>query len=400
MKVLVAADSIFYKTPDGTYWCDTIYDYQFWKRYLNVYNQITVISRTKKIDFNESEKLLKVSGDSISVIELPYMRKSKGYLIKYRTLNKIIKREIKDFEIAIFRLPSISATFVLEHYRKLKKPFIIEVVADPYEAYKGNYIAQKLFTKKLKKSVREANGVSYVTEKYLQSKYPSAIRISGDMTQDYFESYYSTIDLPERFFYKKNTTILNKDILVKFIHIANHINDMKGQKEAILVIKDLLDKGYKVELKIVGATENIIDYKNLVRELNLENSIIFTGLIRDKEELRTLLIDSDIMLFPSKAEGLPRVVIEAMACSLPVISTNVGGTPELLESNYITTPTDIKKMSDISKALIDDIYEYKRISERNYNKAMEYLNTNLEKKRNDFYRKLVINCDLKDSKDE
>ena len=53
MKLLVAPDSSMYKTPDGKYWCPTIYEYSFFERYLEVFEDIVVASRVKKSKYTD-----------------------------------------------------------------------------------------------------------------------------------------------------------------------------------------------------------------------------------------------------------------------------------------------------------------------------------------------------------
>ena len=82
MEVLVAADSLFYKADDGTYWCKTIYGYDFWTRYTSVFDSIAIVSRTKYVS-KEEIKNIRVDGDNVRVIELPYMRGMKQYIKSY-----------------------------------------------------------------------------------------------------------------------------------------------------------------------------------------------------------------------------------------------------------------------------------------------------------------------------
>ena len=49
MKVLVVADSHIFKALDGSYWCKTIYGYEFWKRYLMVFEEVRVVSRVQEM---------------------------------------------------------------------------------------------------------------------------------------------------------------------------------------------------------------------------------------------------------------------------------------------------------------------------------------------------------------
>ena len=82
MKLLVALDSSMYKTPDGKYWCHTIYEYSFFERYLHVFDEIVVASRVKKADYNEIGCALRCDGPKMTVIDLPDMHGMSDYIKK------------------------------------------------------------------------------------------------------------------------------------------------------------------------------------------------------------------------------------------------------------------------------------------------------------------------------
>jgi glycosyltransferase involved in cell wall biosynthesis len=83
----------------------------------------------------------------------------------------------------------------------------------------------------------------------------------------------------------------------------------------------------------------------LVRELNMQEDVTFLG---KQIELVPLLSCSDLMLMPSQSESFGLSALEAMACEVPVISSSVGGLPELQvhgETGYIAEIGDIDRMS-------------------------------------------------------
>src|SRR5690625_2626270 len=137
VEVLVAADSLFYRTPDGKYWCKTIYGYDFWLRYLEVFEEVIVVSRTKSVPQSKVEGYLRVDGPRLRIKELPYMRGMKQYVLNYFAFSRAAKEAVKEVDCAIIRLPSVSASMVQKHYKKTRKPYALEIVADPYDAYKS-----------------------------------------------------------------------------------------------------------------------------------------------------------------------------------------------------------------------------------------------------------------------
>jgi len=85
---------------------------------------------------------------------------------------------------------------------------------------------------------------------------------------------------------------------------------------------------------IVGRGPDLPEVRERIRQLNLEKSIKLLGFVSD-EELPKYYNVADFFILPSKSgEGLPLVSLEAMACGLPVIATDVGGIKEILEKNF------------------------------------------------------------------
>lgn len=383
----MAADSHFYKTPDGKYWCPTIYGYDFWLRYLDVFEEVVVVSRTKSVNYNEVEGYLRVDGPNLYVIELPFLRGMKEYVTNFFDFSKAAKDAVKEGDCAIIRLPSVPASMIYKYFKKTGKPYALEIVADPYDAYQSNKIAQIVYTRNLKSAALHANGVSYVTKYYLQKKYPSHAKIYGE-SEKYFESYYSTINLPESYFSFPRVYDENKEKFT-LVHTANSINsDIKGHETLIKIIKKLRDKNYNVYGIFIGDGTKRSYYEQMVKDLKLDKYIIFTGLISSQEKVREVLLKGDIFVFPTKAEGLPRAVIEAMAVGLPVLSTPVNGIPELLDSEYMFDPLDVDGFSKKLEFLFNNKSILEKMSKSNIEKAKEYSNLILSSRRKEFYKKL------------
>jgi len=386
MELLVAADSLFYRTEDGKYWCRTIYSYNFWMRYLSEFDSVVIISRTRTASYSEVNGFLRVDGPYVKVAELPYMRGMKQYITNYFSFIRAAKIAVENAECALFRLPSVSATMVLKYYKRKNKPYAIEVVADPHDAYASNKIAQTFYTKNLRDSVLQANGVSYVTEFYLQEKYPSYSRLYGE-TDEHFETFFSTIDLQESFF-SSPKRFINKNKFT-IIHTANSINtDIKGHTTVINIVKRLRDMEYDVNVVFIGDGSKRTYYEKMSKEKGIEDYVTFTGLLSSSEKVREILLKGDVFVFPTKAEGLPRAIIEAMATGLPVLSTPVNGIPELLDDEFMFDPHDVDGFVDKLISCFNNHSKLEEMSELNIKKAKEYSYNKLTNKRKMFYSKL------------
>ena len=113
----------------------------------------------------------------------------------------------------------------------------------------------------------------------------------------------------------------------KVILFVGMLTERKGVDKVIQVSQNLLKEGFKVKTVLVGDAHG----KNVYRKLVLseyKEKIIFTGGRKDIPEHMKL---ADVLLLPSEGEGLPGVVMEAMASGLPVVATKEGCTPDLIE---------------------------------------------------------------------
>ena len=81
--------------------------------------------------------------------------------------------------------------------------------------------------------------------------------------------------------------------------------------------------------------------------------IIRTGLLDDRDAIATHLSAADVYAFPSRHEGFPAAPIEAMACGLPVVASNVSGIPEI-QPAVIVEPGDAEQLATALNALLDD----------------------------------------------
>jgi glycosyltransferase involved in cell wall biosynthesis len=93
-------------------------------------------------------------------------------------------------------------------------------------------------------------------------------------------------------------------------------------------------KNPRIIFLVVGKGPDLLQIQEKTKQLGIEKNFKLTGFISD-EKLPLYYNTADFFVLPSKSgEGLPLVALEAMACGLPVIATNVGGTSEVMIENY------------------------------------------------------------------
>lgn len=394
MKLLVATDAHIFRTRDGRHWAKSIYGYSFWTRYLEVFDSVRIVARVKDVQKIDSKKLL-VDGVGVEVIGIPFYQGPKQLLKQYRKIQWKLKGIDNGCDAALLRMPSQTATMVWKHLRK-GLPLAGEVVYDVMDDVNlpgQNPLIKTLHvitSNNMKRFCLEANGVSYVTENSIQKHYPSYARLHGE-SGEHFESSYSTITLSDNAFVGKRNFDGCKKLTLVLSSVAMN-SERKGEKVFIKTVRICRDKGYDVRAIIIGDGTLRPSFEQYAKELGIYEYVRFTGLLPSSDEVRKVMLEADMFVFPTQGEGLPRGILEAMAIGMPVLSTSVGGIPEVIEGKYLFDPMDADAYADAVCRLLDNPDELTAMSEKNFKKSLEFRNTLLQVKRNEFYEKLRTLC--------
>jgi len=124
------------------------------------------------------------------------------------------------------------------------------------------------------------------------------------------------------------------------------LRTVKGVEYGIRAFAKALEQHPNMKLALAGEGDQRKELESLSTELRIENNVKFLGA---RIDLPNVLSACDSVIMPSLSEGFPRVAIEAMAASKPIIATRVGGTPEAIIHNQtgILVPSkDIEAMAD------------------------------------------------------
>lgn len=392
MNVMVVADSHYYKDYDGNIYVDSVFNYSFYKRYLDVFDKVYVVARVSFVKNSPSEKKI-ASGDGVEFLELPEYRGPWQYAKKYLKIKKLAKKYSDLVDCAIFRIPGATANIMCKTYYRTKKPFAVEVVVDPWEYFaKGTVksIARPLvrysWTNFVRRICKVANGVSYVTENYLQRLYPCKAIINKE-SKNYFTSYYSSVELKSGSF-KSPKKYDEKDEFI-ISHVANSFTGYgKGHITLMKALKVVRDKGYKVRVVFIGDGPLKEEFIEFSKNIGVENYVEFTGKLSDGDEVRRVIVNSDLFVFPTMAEGLPRVLLEAMSVGLPCISSPVCGIPEILSEDFLCNYNDYNGFADKIMNLISNTDLMEKASIKNLEIASRYSDIILSERRREFYTKL------------
>jgi N-acetyl-alpha-D-glucosaminyl L-malate synthase BshA len=188
-------------------------------------------------------------------------------------------------------------------------------------------------------SINKSDGVTAVSESLKQQTYDTF-----DIRND-IRVIHNFIDFDR--FRKVNKDHFKKAIAPNGERIITHVSNFRKVKrveDVLYVFKKVYEK-LPCKLLLIGDGPERQHLEELCREMNLCHETRFLG---KQDAIEELLAVSDLFVMPSESESFGLAALEAMACEVPVISTNVGGLPEVNihgETGFLSTPRDVEDMA-------------------------------------------------------
>lgn len=150
---------------------------------------------------------------------------------------------------------------------------------------------------------------------------------------------------------------------VPTVGIVGRLHPAKGHAELFHAVRHLQGQGRRVLTLVVGEGELRDDLKSLACELGLDGTVRFLGRREDVPELLNVL---DVYAMPSRWEGLPIGLLEAMAAARPIVAASVGGIPELIAdgaTGLLVPPRDPHALATALRRLLEAPDEARRMGE-------------------------------------
>jgi glycosyltransferase involved in cell wall biosynthesis len=380
VNVKVSVEHRFLRTTDNVVWTQAAFDFRFWQRYLDVFNSVSVIARVQTCP-NVPKDWIRADGHNVSFFDLPYYVGPSQYLRVANQVKRQLNKLSSSRDAIIFRIPSQIATLALSQISSQKRPFAVEVVGDPFDIFAPGAIRHPLrflfrwhHVKEQKRECYQACAVAYVTKETLQQRYPAA--------QSSFSTNYSSIDLPEIAFTDTARCFKNQAQTLICVGSMEHYN--KGLDVLLHALKLWKGSGGPM-LTLVGDGKHRIELEALTAELGLSDRVRFAGQLAAGAAVRAQLDQADVFVLPSRTEGLPRAMIEAMARGLPCIGSTAGGIPELLPPEDMVPPNDAGALAQKIQEVVCSPARMTAMSARNLQVARSYHESILRARRIEFY---------------
>ena len=376
-------ESVFCESSDGRLWASPPIDNTFWEHYLDIFDEVVIIARLRRVSQASGQSELNRS--RLSIGSVPDYQGPWQFIRSLRPTNDSIRNSVRDCDAIIARVPSALSLVALPHILAESRPLALEVVGHPEDVFAntdtGGLLApvyQQVFGKSLRWMCERADCVSYVTERYLQQSYPPG--------RDAVTTHYSDVELGLEDL-AESPRLEFAEIPVRLLSVGS-LNQLYKGPDVLLDALAFVRKSLDVDLTWVGGGRHIEAMRSRCTDLDLGESVRFVGPVSGRASVQAYLDAAAILVMPSRTEGLPRAIIEGMARGLPCIGTNVGGVPELLSDDVLVPPDDPEALADKIIELAGSPERLVHLSQRNLQEARRYLREHLEPRRRKFYETL------------
>jgi glycosyltransferase involved in cell wall biosynthesis len=402
MEVTVALDLRYSVTPDGSVWSQAPMARRFWERYLEVFETVRVVARGTRVE-RVPEDWHAVNSREIKFCAVPDYHGPWECLKRYPALRAAIRSAVPARGAVILRVGSQIASMMESVLLEKNHPYALEVVGDPYEAFAPRCVEHPLrpffrwhFSRQLRRQCRSAIAVAYVTRRTLQERYPTqslSLSISDvDLPLDAVLSHpvsthYSSIELNSEDVLS-GVRIPKQQGPYRLVTVGSLEQRYKGTDVLIEAVSRCARRGLDLTAVIVGDGKYRRDLMAQAERAGIASRIEFPGQVTAGEAVRSFLDKADLFVLPSRTEGLPRALIEAMARGLPCIGSTVGGIPELLEPSEMVPVDDPAALAAAIEALLKNPSRMLDLSRRNLASVGEFSAAVLSERRRRFYRYL------------
>lgn len=388
-KILnLVLDQRFMQCPDGHVWTHAPPAYAFFEQPLEVFEQIRVIARTMHVA-EPVAGARRVDGPRVEVIGVPSFVGPLQFLQRRRLVEAELDRIARLDGVFLLRIPSHIAFLLARRLEGLQKAYAVELLTDPADFFAAGvsphglaFLFRPYFCNRSRELCRQAFAANFVTGTRTRAQHPTpGAHWAGNV---------SDVDLPAEAFVSSRPRSIAKPL--ELIHVGLLDLLYKGQDVLLRALALCQRRGLDFRLTFAGDGANRQRLLSLASSLGIVDRVRITGALAGAEAVRSCLLQSDLFVLPSRAEGIPRALIEAMAVGLPAIGSNVGAIPDLLPDRWVVP-------SGLSEPLAMKIIEFSRIPEHwvdigatNQQVARGFERSRIRVQRREFYQAVLEGC--------
>ncbi len=380
MDLVITSEHRFVRTPDGSVWTAGIHSYEVAARYLSVFDNVKVVARVCDVP-SVDPAWRKATGPGVTFAVVPYYVGARQCLARYQRVRRSVAETVRSGAAVILRVSSYLAALLESALRKTGYPYAVEVVNDPWEVFApgatrhpARPILRPWFTFQLRRQCRRAAAAAYVTERVLQKRYPCPGYCAG----------VSDVVLPPEALVSAPRKPAKHGGPYRVVTVGSLEQVYKGTDILIRALAAVRESGVAAHLDILGDGRLRPEFERLAGALGVGSHITFHGQVAGGAPVRRLLDTADLFVLPSRTEGLPRAMVEAMARALPCVGSDVGGIPELLAREDLVRVNDVVGLARQIGAVLSSPARMALMSARNLARARDFADEALASRRREF----------------
>jgi glycosyltransferase involved in cell wall biosynthesis len=396
-RLLITSEDHYQISDSGAIVVDGPANYAFWSRYLKVFDEVRVLARVNTASAKKGVQQ-RADGTGVTFYPLPDHTGPWLYLRARRKAQLIARAAIAECDAYLLRVPGLVSQLLWHEITRQKKPYAVEVVGDPWDAFSpGSWpsIFRPIFriaaTLQMKSICAGAMAASYVTSGALQRRYPPSkfaftVGLSDAQIGERFasenvltERRHRTLTMP----WRDPTNV--HPFRIGFVGSFSRL--YKGP-DVLLAAAALCVNRLDFRLAMAGEGSFLAQMKTLASDLGIANRVHFLGQLPSGKSIDDFLDSIDLFVMPSRAEGLPRALLEAMSRACPCIASAIGGIPELLDTQDLVPARNPTLLSGLILQVAADSDRLLAMSARNLTKAQQFSSGNINESRRTFLEKV------------
>lgn len=347
MRLIFCHDHRFIVSADGRVFSPGQFGIDTWNHALSFFDEIVIYARRQSADLS-IEGLTRCDRPLVRFRWMPDLSSPRGLMLRPSLLRELV-RELRADDVVLARLPSEVGLLVTQAAHRVGAAVAADVVACVWDGLRshGRTLA-RLYAPvaywRNRRAIQRAQFVRYVTNTFLQRRYPT--RAPTIVLSDA-----SVVPCDVKEVEAKYACAESGPLRCAFIGPLFHKS--KGPDVAIRAIAFAHSLGARVSLSVAGPGPQQ-PWSDLAHRLGVGHLVRFSGVLQRGRGVRSFLDAHDVLLLPSRQEGLSRVALEAMARGLPVLASTAGGNPEIVPPTDLHRPGDFRALARRIRELDND----------------------------------------------
>jgi glycosyltransferase involved in cell wall biosynthesis len=346
-RLVVPVPSKFWRDDAGAWRTTASHaSMQYWRQYAPLFETVLIVGRTRRRGPGSG---MPVVAPGVQFLPITAMGGRIGFLFGLASAMRVWRTLRRD-DVVFLRVPSIvGSVAVLPHILR-GRPLVVHVVGDPESSLSQllpGWLV-RLAVRHTRWLARRGHIVLYVTQQALQQKYPASPGTPTRVKRNILPRDLVLVDKPSE---------TDGPAVLRILTAGSQEQMYKGHDVLLDAVHTCVKAGVRIEAVIVGGGRFHDALVARSVELGLGDRVRFTGQLPSSAHVADELRRADLFVLPSRTEGMPRVLLEAMCLGKPCVASDVGGVAELLPERYLLPPGEVEPLAEaIARAARDRLW--------------------------------------------